>query len=94
MINDIQKIVDDSARNGGISLYEATYSQFDELKNTGYDYSKTLFKKSASPYLFRNQKLANFISYLNDVFVEYIETVKKIRVFYNFTVPKDYRKIN
>jgi hypothetical protein len=93
-MSDLKTIVDSAARNGGISLYNETYSQFDEIKNTGYDYTKTLFKKSSSPYLFRNQRLADFIAYLNDIYVEYIESVKKIRVFYNYTVPKDYRKIN
>jgi len=87
-------IIDTEDHNRGISVYDATWESGNQLKNIGYDYSKTLYSKNASTYLFRNPRVARYISYLNDIIFEYVETVKKIRVYYNYTVKKDYRKIN
>lgn len=93
-LSEFDKISQNEENNGGVSLYNATNSVRDNLKWQGYDYRNTLMSNSVSPYLLRNLKVSNFIKYLNDICVEYIETVKKIRVFYNFTVDKDYRNIN
>ena len=61
---------------------------------TGYDYSKTLIKKSVSPYLYNNKKLAGFLDTLNDIMVYMVNSVKYIRNYFNYAVPKDYQKIN
>jgi hypothetical protein len=93
-LSEFDKIAQNEENNGGVSLYDVTNSVRDDLKWQGYDYRNTLISNSVSPYLLRNLKVSNFLKYLNDICVEYIETVKKIRVFYNFTVSKDYRNIN
>lgn len=61
---------------------------------TGYDYSKTLIKNSISPYLYNNTKLAGFLDTLNDIMVHLVNSVKYIRNYFNYAVPKDYQKIN
>lgn len=61
---------------------------------TGYDYSKTLIRKSVSPYLYNNKKLAGFLDTLNDIMVHMVNSVKYIRNYFNYAVPKDYQKIN
>jgi hypothetical protein len=75
------------------SVYTYTYSQGEDLKNTGYDYSEKIMTNSLSNYMFRNDTVSGFLTYVNDIFYEYIEAVKKVRVYYNFTVDKDYKKI-
>ena len=60
----------------------------------GYDYSKTLIRKSLSKYLYANEKVAAFLDHLNDIMVNLVESVKYIRNYYNYAVPKNYRKIN
>ena len=65
-----------------------------KLHYTGYDYSKTLIKKSVSPYLYNNGKLAGFLDTLNDIMVHMVDSVKYIRNYFNFAVAKDYKKIN
>ena len=64
------------------------------VQYTGYDYSKTLIKNSVSPYLYANKKLAGFLDTLNDIMVHMVDNVKYIRNYFNFAVPKDYKKIN
>ena len=77
------------------SLYRATYEEGWELKNTGYDYSKTLLNKTMSNYMFKNRHLKKFLEdYLNPIMVFYVNKVKYLRIFFNFAVPKWYQKIN
>ena len=64
------------------------------LQYTGYDYSKTLISKSVSSYLYNNGKLAGFLDTLNDIMVHLVDSVKYIRNYFNFAVPKEYKKIN
>jgi hypothetical protein len=94
IMTEFELIAKNEENNGGVSLYAATDSIKNDLKWQGYDYRNTLISNAVSPYLLRNLKVSSFLKYLNDIAVEYVETVKKIRVFINFTVPKDYRNIN
>jgi hypothetical protein len=82
-------------REGFPSLYKATYEDGWELKNTGYDYTDTLLKRSMSGYMFKNPNLSTFLQdYLNPIMVFFLNRVKFIRIYYNYGVPKDYEKIN
>jgi hypothetical protein len=60
----------------------------------GYDYSKTLLRRSLSNYLYQNEKVAGFLEHLNRFMVEMVDNVKYIRNFFNYAVPKDYKRIN
>jgi hypothetical protein len=82
-------------RRGFESPYKTAYEEGWELKNTGFDYSESLLEKTLSPYMFGNERLANFIiGHLNGIMVFFINKVKFLRIYYNFAVPKDYQKIN
>lgn len=76
------------------SLYDDTFEFGKSLKNGGFDYSDVLLKRSVSNYLYRNENLSGFLEYLNELIVNDIESTKKVRVFKNFTVDKNYKKIN
>jgi len=93
-MNEFDKITANEENNNGVSLYAVQDNLKNNLKWKGYNYRETLISNSVSPYLLRNLKISNFLKYLNDICFEYIETVKKIRVYYNFTVDKDTRYIN
>lgn len=82
-------------RVGYPSLYEFSSSYWDVFKNLGYDYGENLFKSTFSNYMFRNINLSTFlVDYLQPIMVKYINTVKYIRIYFNYAVPKDYQKIN
>ena len=76
------------------SLYKLTLEYKQELLYTGFDYEGVIINKVSSKYLFQNKNLSQFISKLNDSFFNLIESVKYIRIFINYTVPKDYKYIN
>lgn len=82
-------------RKGFDSLYKYTYEQGWDIKNTGHDYSKDLMINTLSSYMFKNEKLTDFINnHLNPLMVFFINRVKYLRIYYNFAVPKNYQKIN
>lgn len=72
---------------------EVAYNNWN-VRYVGYDYSKTLMKKSLSNYLFQNEHLSGFIEHINAFMVKMVDNVKYIRNFFNYAVPKDYKKIN
>jgi hypothetical protein len=94
IMTEFERIATNEENNGGVSLYAVQDNLRNNLKWQGYDYKETLISNAVSPYLLRNLIMSNFLKYLNDICVEYVETVKKIRVYYNFTVDKDARHIN
>jgi len=82
-------------KTGFPSLYRATYEEGWEVKNTGYDYSKTLLNITMSKYMFRNRHLKKFLEdYLNPILVFYVNRVIYLRIYFNIAVPKWYQKIN
>ncbi len=82
-------------RVGFDSRFKAAYEEGWELKGLGYDYSKTLMNRTLSNYMFRNQNLKEFLeNHLTPIMVKYINSVKFLRIYNNFAVPKDYDKIN
>jgi len=82
-------------RTGFPSLYRATYEEGWVLKNTGYDYSKSLLNITMSKYMFKNVYIRKFLEeYLTPIMVFYVNKVTYVRIFYNFAVPKWYQKIN
>lgn len=94
IMTEFERIATNEENNGGVSLYAVQDNLRNDLKWQGYDYKETLISNAVSPYLLRNLRMSNFLKYLNDICVEYVETVKKVRVYYNFTVDKDARHIN
>ena len=82
-------------RTGFESPYNITFNQVIDIKNTGNNYSENLMTNSFSQYMYRNIRLRTFIeSHLKPIFINYINAVRKLRIFYNYTVPKDWKHIN
>ena len=82
-------------RVGFPSLYNFSTEYWWNIREDSFDYGKDLFKVSMSNYMFRNPHLSNFIlHYLQPIMVKYINTVKYLRIYFNFAVPKDYQKID
>lgn len=76
------------------SIYDKIHTQRWELKNLGYNYEETLFEDNTSRYLQRNTMMVNMFKYLNKIMSHLINSVKYLRNFNNYAVPKDYKYIN
>lgn len=76
------------------SVYDVAEHLRDKIEHKGYDYTETLFEKSMSNFLFREEKRAAILGYMQTVMVELIERVKQIKNHANYVVGKNYRDKN
>ena len=76
------------------SIYDKINTDRWELKNLGYKYEDTLFEDNTSRYLQRNKMMSSMFKYLNKIMSHLINSVKYLRNFNNYAVPKDYKHIN
>jgi hypothetical protein len=76
------------------SLYDAANSRIEKINYLGYNYEGKILKRTLSNYLFRDPKRAEILQKLEEIVFFLVEKVKTIKTFYNFTVSKNYRKIN
>lgn len=76
------------------SLYEVSRTRMTRLKNLGFDYKGKIFEKTMSPYIFLDPTRRDILQSYEKMIFFLVEKVKMIKTFYNYTVPKDYTKIN
>jgi hypothetical protein len=76
------------------SLYKLAKTAGEERSNIAYDYSTSIIEKNVSKHLLRIPIVYYFTLYLNDYFVNLINTTKIVRIFRVFSVDKDYQHIN
>ena len=73
------------------NLFEKARRSQDKRKNLGFNYHEEniLLKKTMMPRMFLNENVTGFLTYINNVMVNNIDSVKIIRNFFNYTVKKD-----
>lgn len=76
------------------SIYDSTTSRNEQINNLGFNYEGHIFKKTLSSYIFNDNVRAGILAQYEKILFFLIENVKTIKTFYNYTVPKNYRKIN
>lgn len=75
------------------NVYEYTHLPFEKRLGEGFDYKEVILKKTTSARLFNNDVMAGFMGYINSMLYETIESVKKIRVHFNYVVNKNDKRI-
>lgn len=76
------------------SLYKIARMAGEERKNLGFDYKDSIFRRTMSSHMFRNQTVSDFLGFLNDIWYLMIESIKQYRIFKVYSVDKDYKNIN
>lgn len=76
------------------SLYDAATSRNERINNLGFNYKGKILRKTISPYLYSDPERATILDKFDNWLFFLVEKVKSIKTFYNYTVPKDYTKIN
>jgi hypothetical protein len=76
------------------SLYDAANSRREKLNGLGYNYKGNIFRRTISSYIFVNSTRASILEKFETLVYFLLENVKTIKTYYNYTVPKNYRKIN
>lgn len=73
------------------SLYKTRKEYFNDKPE--FDYKKGFIERYVSDYLLSNSVVFGFLKKIESILLELNETVKKIRIFENYTVDKDYKGI-
>jgi len=76
------------------SLYDIANSRKEKINNIGFNYKGKILRKTLSSYIFMDPRRAAILDQFESWVYFLVEKVKLIRTFYNYTVPKDYTKIN
>jgi len=76
------------------SLYDLANSRNERLNGLGYDYTGKILRNTTSSYIYTDPTRAGILDQFEAVIGSLAEKVKLIRTFYNYTVPKYYKKIN
>jgi hypothetical protein len=77
------------------SVYRPIYERREKRLNLGYDYKDNIMKNTLSGQMFNvNTDLNTFITSINDIMYNLIESVKQIKVFANPAVDKYENKLN
>ena len=76
------------------SIYEKVETNDWVLKNEGYKYENSLLEDNTSSYFKNNSNMVSVFPYLNKILAYLINSVKYLRVFNNYSVKKNYKKIN
>jgi len=73
------------------NLYENSLKFGENRKNLGFNYHEKdiLLKKTMMPRMFQNENVAGFLTRINNIMVNNIDSVKIIRNFFNYTVKKN-----
>lgn len=73
--------------------YSIRKSVVDDRKNLGNDFRSNILFNSLSPYIFRNTKMNDFITFLQQTLADIIDTVTHLKTYKSFTIKKDDTKI-
>ena len=72
-----------------VKKYDITKSANDIKLNRGRDFSNDLLTKSLSRHIQRNDTFKGFLGFVQDMFVENVKAVSKLKLFKAYTVNKD-----
>lgn len=72
-------------------LYDLKHRN-DNLPYEGFDYENQLMNKSLSNYMFLNENMREYITYINKFLVLMYDRVHTVRNFKNYLVDKYYNK--
>lgn len=76
------------------SLYDIANSRKEKINNLGFDYKGKILRKTVSSYLYMDPTRAAILDKFETWLYFLVEKVKVIKTYYNYTVPKNYKKIN
>ncbi len=67
----------------------------DNRKYIGYQYEGTnLASKFVSPRMLNNPRMEGFISKLSPIFINMIDSIKRVQFFFNYTIDKNDTTLN
>ena len=72
-----------------VRLYSIRRTAVDDRKHLGNDYRDNVLKNSLSPYIYRNQTMGDFLTLIQTVIGDLIDSVKYLKGYKSYTTKKD-----
>jgi len=88
-VNEERRYYDFDQRN---NIFDVMYSTNDTAYS-GFDYKDKILGKTLSKVLFKDPVKASILSYFEKGFFALVETTKQIKNYFNYTVPKNNRRV-
>jgi hypothetical protein len=77
------------------SLYNNLLTDLETRYSMGHNYfKKGLLSKFLSPTMYGNPRLSTFLGKIDSLFIEILESVKRIQFYTNYTIDKNERRLN
>ena len=77
------------------SIYKKMLEESEDLKYRGFRYQDTnIMEKFVSNRMMGNPIMEGFLNRLNPIFINWIESVKRVQFFYNYIIDKNDNSIN
>ena len=76
------------------SIYQKMYRGSEDRKNMGYNYSDGLLSRFFSNMMYQNPRLSTFLDKIEPLFVEILDSIKKIQFYQNYTIDKNDTRYN
>ena len=88
-VEEERKYYDFDQRN---NIFDVMYSVNDNAY-AGFDYKDKILNKTLSKVLFKDPVKSNILSYFEKGFFALVESTKQIKNYFNYTVPKNNRRV-
>lgn len=77
------------------SIYKKMLTSSDQVKYKGYQYQDTdIMKRFVSNRMFYNPIMAGFLNRISKLFIEMIESIKRVQFYYNYIIDKNDNTLN
>ena len=77
------------------SIYNKMLEAGEDIKNSGFDYNNNgMVDKFFAKRMYQNPRMSTFLNYLNDILINFTESVKKLQFYNNYTIDKNDRRLN
>lgn len=77
------------------SIYKKMLTESEDLKYRGFQYQNAnIMEKFVSNRMISNPIMEGFLKRLNPIFINWIESVKRVQFFYNYIIDKNDNSIN
>lgn len=73
--------------------YDIRRSVVDSRKHLGNQYQDNILKNSLSPYIYRNGHMNDFISFMQQILGDLVDSVTHLKAYKSYTIKKDDTKI-
>ncbi len=83
------KLTDGIFKSRRVKIYQVSRQFSDVRKNLPNNYRINILKNALSSHVFKNNQMFDFITYIQEVVANWVDSVNGLKVFKSYTVKKD-----